>query len=52
MKDVSYYPNLIYQLLKKGYSDEDIRKICSENLLRVWSDVERVARELQPGQVN
>jgi membrane dipeptidase len=43
LKDVSHYPNLILELLKRGYTDDDIRKICSENILRVWSDVERAA---------
>ncbi|MFN0159204.1 MAG: dipeptidase [Bacteroidota bacterium] len=47
LKDVSYYPNLIYELLKSGYSEGDIKKICSENTLRVWSAVEQTARELQ-----
>jgi membrane dipeptidase len=47
LKDVSYYPNLIFELLKRGYSDDDIRKICSGNTLRVWSAVERVAIEVQ-----
>ncbi len=47
LRDVSDYPNLIYELLRKGYSDQDIEKICSGNLLRVWSEVERVAQELQ-----
>jgi len=41
LKDVSGYPNLIYELLKMGYSDEDIEKICSGNLLRVWKEVEK-----------
>ncbi len=50
LKDVSCYPNLIYELLKKGYTEADIKKICSENFLRVWSDVERTARELQSGK--
>ncbi len=49
LKDVSQYPNLIYELLKLGYSDTDIRKICGENLLRVWSEVETIARKLQKG---
>ena len=40
LKDVADYPNLIYALLKRGYSDEDIRKICSGNVLRVWRAVE------------
>ncbi|MCH8321137.1 MAG: membrane dipeptidase, partial [Acidobacteria bacterium] len=47
LKDVSGYPNLIYQLLKRGYSETDIEKICSGNLLRVWSEVERIAQQLQ-----
>ncbi len=46
LKDVSYYPNLIRVLLERGYSDEDLRKICGENFLRVWEEVERVAEEL------
>jgi len=43
LKDVSYYPNLIFELLKAGYSDKDIEKICSGNILRVWSEVEKFA---------
>lgn len=43
LKDVSGYPNLIRVLLERGYSEQDIRKICGENLLRVWSEVERIA---------
>jgi len=40
LKDVSDYPNLIYVLLKRGYSEEDIAKICYRNLFRVWRAVE------------
>ena len=43
LKDVSQYPNLIRELLESGYSEEDIRRICGGNLLRVWSEVERIA---------
>ncbi|MEA3225180.1 MAG: dipeptidase [Planctomycetota bacterium] len=50
LKDVSCYPNLIRELLKKGYTERDISKICSENFLRVWSEVERIAGELQSGK--
>ncbi|MBL7959488.1 membrane dipeptidase, partial [bacterium] len=45
LKDVSQYPNLIYELLKRNYSKEDIGKICGLNLLRVWSAVEQVASQ-------
>lgn len=41
LKDVSMYPNLIYELLKLGYSDDDIRKIFGGNLLRVWKIIEQ-----------
>ncbi len=40
LKDVSSYPNLVAGLLKRGYSERDIRKILGENLLRVWQAVE------------
>jgi membrane dipeptidase len=47
LEDVSTYPNLIEELLRRGLSEQDIRKLCGENLLRVWSEVERIAEELQ-----
>ena len=43
LKDVSTYPNLIYELLKRGYSDEDIEKVCYKNVWRVWRKVNEVA---------
>ena len=49
LKDVSDFPNLVYELLKRGYSEADVRKILGENLLRVWSEVERVAAESAAG---
>lgn len=39
LKDVSTYPNLIAELLKRGYSPEDIEKICYKNVFRVWNKV-------------
>jgi membrane dipeptidase len=39
LKDVSAYPALIEGLLERGYSEQDIRKILGENLLRVWDAV-------------
>ena len=43
LKDVSDYPNLFYVLLKRGYTDEDIKKICSGNIFRVWNKVIEVS---------
>jgi membrane dipeptidase len=47
LKSVADYPNIIYELIKKGYTEEDIRKICGENLLRVWKEVRQIAEDLQ-----
>jgi membrane dipeptidase len=44
LKDVSQYPNLIRVLLERGYSEQDIEKVCSGNVLRVWQTVEDYAR--------
>jgi membrane dipeptidase len=43
-RDVSMLPNITYELLKRGYSETDIRKILGENFLRVFSEAERIAR--------
>jgi membrane dipeptidase len=42
-QDVSMLPNITYELLKRGYSERDIRKILGENLLRVMAEAERIA---------
>ena len=47
--DVSRYPALVEELLRRGYSEDDVRKILSGNLMRVWRRVEAVAAELQQG---
>ncbi|MCR9253348.1 MAG: dipeptidase [bacterium] len=43
LKDVSMYPNLIFELLKRGYTEEEIEKICYKNTFRVWNKVIEVA---------
>ena len=45
LKDVSQYPNLIYELLERGYSEEDIEKICYKNVWRVWNRVLEIAAQ-------
>ncbi|MET0591377.1 MAG: dipeptidase [Polyangiaceae bacterium] len=44
LKDVSQYPNLVRVLLEKGYTEQDIEKLLSGNVLRVWQAVEDHAR--------
>lgn len=45
LSDVTHLPQITDALLKKGYSEGDIRKILGENTLRVMTEVERVSRE-------
>jgi membrane dipeptidase len=46
MEDASKLPQITEALLRKGYSEGDIKKILGENTLRVMTEVERVSREL------
>jgi membrane dipeptidase len=46
MQDVTHIPQITDALLKRGYSESDIRKILGENTLRVLSQVEQVSRDL------
>jgi membrane dipeptidase len=43
--------NVTLELVKRGYTEEQIGKLWSGNLLRVMADVERVARDIQAGRV-
>ncbi|MGO2130217.1 MAG: dipeptidase [Pseudoalteromonas prydzensis] len=45
LKDVSSYPNLVQGLMDRGYSDTDIKKILSDNVLRVWQQAEQYAKK-------
>lgn len=46
-EDVSRYPYLTAELLRRGYTDAQVRKIVGENFLRVMRQVEQVAAKLQ-----
>ena len=50
MEDASKLPDLVRELARRGYSEEDLVKILGGNLLRVMRDVERVSREMQSGK--
>jgi membrane dipeptidase len=47
LEDVSKYPDLTAELLKRGYKDEEVRKILGLNVLRAWRQAEQVAARLQ-----
>lgn len=47
LEDVSTYPMLTAELIRRGYSDEDVMKILGNNILRVMRKAEEVAARLQ-----
>jgi len=47
MEDASMLPKITESLLRRGYTESDIRKILGENTLRVMAEVERVSREMR-----
>jgi membrane dipeptidase len=44
IRDVSDLPNITYELLRRGYGEQDILKILGGNFMRAFAEVERVAR--------
>ena len=47
LDNVSTYPRLTAELLKRGYSDGDVKKILGLNVLRVMREAEKVSKRLQ-----
>ncbi len=47
LSDVSMYPNLFAELIRRGWSDADLMKVAGGNVLRVLEANERVAKKLQ-----
>jgi len=52
VEDVSKFPDLIAELLRRGWTEADVKKVAGLNTLRVLRDAERVAAEMrrQPGR--
>jgi membrane dipeptidase len=50
LEDVSKYPALLAELLRRSYTREDIKKIAGGNVLRVMRQAEVVAAKLQSGK--
>jgi membrane dipeptidase len=50
LEDVSRYPHLFAELLRRGYSDDDLLKIAGRNHLRAMRQMEAVAAELQKSE--
>ncbi|MBM4212874.1 MAG: membrane dipeptidase [Gammaproteobacteria bacterium] len=47
LDDVSTYPKLFAELIRRGWSDQDLKKLASENLLRAWARTEKVGERLR-----
>lgn len=47
LEDVSKYPDLIALVMKRGATDEQVRLLAGDNILRVWTEVEQKAKEIQ-----
>ncbi len=52
LPDVSSYPIIVVELIKRSYSENDIKKILSGNFLRVWNEVIEIADSLNVGIAN
>ncbi len=48
LDDAACYPALLAELLKRGYSEEDVKKVAGLNLLRVLREAEKVSKNLSP----
>ncbi len=44
MEDISKLPNITYELLKRGYSEKDVRKVLGDNFMRAFAQAEGVAQ--------
>ena len=47
LEDVSRYPDLLAELMRRGWSDADVAKLAGGNILRVLDDADVVARNLK-----
>jgi membrane dipeptidase len=47
LEDVSCYPALLAELLRRGYTEEDVKKVAGLNLLRVMREAEQVSARLR-----
>lgn len=52
LSDVSMYPNLFAELIRRGWSDQDLRLLAGENVLRAMQRAEDVARSLSAKQTS
>jgi membrane dipeptidase len=47
LEDVSTFPDLIAELSRRGWTEDELRKLAGENVLRAWREAETVSRRLR-----
>ena len=47
LEDVSTFPQLFAELIRRGWSDDDLRKLAGRNVLRVLREAERTSERLR-----
>ncbi|RUS12744.1 hypothetical protein BC937DRAFT_87125, partial [Endogone sp. FLAS-F59071] len=47
LEDVSKYPNLISEMLRRGWTDKEVVALAGGNLLRIWKGIEKVRDQLE-----
>jgi membrane dipeptidase len=50
LHDVSTYPNLFAELIRRGWTDRELTLLAGENVLRVFEQAEKVAKQMSAGQ--
>jgi membrane dipeptidase len=50
LEDVSTYPSLFAELVRRGWTDENLRKLAGENLMQAFSKVEQVAARIDSAE--
>ena len=50
LEDVSTYPNLFAELIRRGWKDADLKKLANGNMLRVMHEAEAVARSMRKSE--
>ena len=50
LEDVSCFPALLAELMRRGYTHEEIKKVAGLNLLRVFREVEKISARLRESQ--
>jgi len=51
MEDATKLPKITAALLAKGYSEQDVKNILGENILRLLERVDQIGREIRGGRV-